>query len=389
MLAEQLERSRGIILQVYGGSPKKKGSLEDYFLKLSLTMQQEGYASIFVFNREIEEHLAKLYQDVGASIITIPDTIRRFDLAMINRFRKLFRELKPSLVNFHFGRACSNGLLAAYLSGVFNTVWTKHSFYERGPFYRSVPQLKILTSMILLQGLMAKRVIAVSDGIKKELLQYHIPDSKIARIYLGINLDRFGSASSISAIRQELGIAKEARIFSCISQARQEKGLEYLIRALPKVMEMFPDIKVLLVGGGPLTESLRELARQLLVDNHIVFCGVRNDVERIISASEFMVLPSLTEAQGLVILEAFACGKPVIASSVGGIPEVITDEVNGLLVPPKDVDSLAERMIRLLQDTKSRQRMGMAAVEKAKMFDVNIGVERTIELYHEVMNQHV
>lgn len=377
------------IIQVYGGSPKKKGSLEEYFLHLSARLYQEGFQCVFVFNREIEANLKQYYTEAQAKILVMPDTEKRFDIGMIMQFRRLFRSLRPALINFHFGRACSNGLMAARLAGIDATVWTKHSFYEKGPFYRSVPQYKILTSMILLQGLMAKKVIAVSDGIRKELLQYHIPESKIAHIYLGINLDRFGGSSSLSSLPQDLGIGKETRVVSCISQARPEKGLEYLICALPIVAEKYPNIRVLLVGGGPLTESLRVMARKLGVENSIVFCGVRNDVERIISSSEYLVLPSLSEAQGLVILESFACGRAVIASKVGGIPEIVEEGINGLLVPPKDAAALAERMIRLLHDDELRRRMGMAASEKSKPFNVDTGVTRTVELYREVMDYHV
>jgi glycosyltransferase involved in cell wall biosynthesis len=382
--------SRRIIIQVLGGSPKKKGSLEEYFLNLTSHLKQEGYTNVFVFNREIEVNLAKLYDEVGAEIIIVPDVARRIDLATIGRFVRIFKKLCPDLVNFHFaGSSCFNGLVAARMSGVPSTVWTKHSFNEKGPFYRKVSRIKTLTSMIFLNGLLAKKVIAVSDGVKKELLSYHLPETKISRIYLGVNLDRFGQVSTFSEPLQDLGIKEGERIISCISQARPEKGLEYLIRALPFVAQVIPNMRLLVVGGGPLTESLQLLARSQGVAEHVLFAGVRNDVERIINASEFTVLPSESEAQGLVVLESFACGRPVVASNVGGIPEIVTNEVNGLLVPSRDVDALARGIIHLLQDGELLKSLGMAAADKAKIFDVKSGVARTVDLYQEVMGQDV
>lgn len=377
------------ILQIYGGSPKKRGSLEDYFLRLALQLRQEGFASVFVFNREPEPHLAKLYREVGAEIVTVVDAGMQLDPTAVRNLWRLLREFRPSLVNFHFGSECSNGLVAARLAGIHNTVWTKHSLYANGPFYRKVPLLRLLTSMILFNGLLAKRVIAVSAGVAKELRCYHLPESKISRIYLGVNLERFSGTTGYSSPPRDLAIAEGERIVSCISQARPEKGLEYLIGALPQIISKVAAFRLLIVGGGPLTENLQRLARDLGVAAHITFCGVRDDVERIIAASEFTILPSLTEAQGLVILESFASGKPVVASNVGGIPEIVTDRVDGLLVPPMDVDALARQIAMLLQDKDMRRGMGMAAAEKAKEFDITAGVAGTVELYRNMTNPYV
>ena len=136
---------------------------------------------------------------------------------------------------------------------------------------------------------------------------------------------------------------------------------------------------------GPLTESLQALARELGVSDYVIFCGVRNDVEHILSISDFTVLPSLTEGLGLALLEAQAAGRPVVASNVGGIPELITHGVNGLLVGPHDVRGLVDAIGLLLKDGALLQRMGRQSADRAELFDVRRGVAQTISLYEELI----
>lgn len=386
MISISLKDCDRTIVQIYGGSPKKKGSLEEFFLRLSCQLREKGFRSVFVFNRECSPELANLFEEAGAHIEIIPDNARLLDPVAIVRFVRLYRKHRPTLVNFHFGAAYPNGLIAAWLASVRNTIWTRHSFYEKGPFYQSVSQWRIVKSRILWLGLLTRTIIAVSEGVKKELCCYHLPAAKIIRIYLGINLERFAIGTYSFTPPEQLGIETNERVISCISQARTEKGLEYLVRALPSVVERFPTLKLLIVGGGPLTDILKLLAQKLKIEKNVCFCGVRNDVERILSISEFTVLPSLTEGMPLALLESLAVGKPVIASNVGGIPEVIRDGEQGILVPPGDEKALATAINTLLSNVPRTQEMGKHAATRARAFDVKKGVAETIDLYQGIIN---
>ena len=377
------------IIQVYGGSPKKRGSLEEYFLRLTRELYKHGYKSVFVFNRKIDQELEKAYEDAGAKIILIANTEKRFNPTTVFRFWQLFYKVRPALVNFHFGRTSFNATISARICGINNTVWTKHSFNESGPFYQKLSIFKKLRSLIFLQGCLSKRIIAVSEGLKKELLLYHLPESKIVRIYLGVNLERFSRGAISSSTLLDLKIEGHHKVVACISQARPEKGLEYLIRAVPRVAEKIDNLKVLILGGGPLTEALEDLSVELGVQHNILFCGVRNDVEDIIALSEFTVLPSLTEGLPLALVESIASKKPVITTGVGGIPEAVTNGANGILIPPKDEEALAHAMIELLSAPNLLRKMSDDCAQKALQFDVRNGVEKTISLYKKVMKFNV
>lgn len=385
----KLKNKAKIVVHVYGNYPKKIGSIEEYYFALTRKLNEEGFKTIFIFTGLIDEVLKKRYDELGAEIIVVPGTLKRFDCSSLCKYWCFLRKVQPVLINVNFGRTSFNALVAAWLAGVTNTVWTKHSFVENGPFYQEVTTFRILTSLVSLTGYLSKKVIAVSEGMKKELCLYRVTTTKIVRIYLGINLERFKSLDVPTSILHEIGVQKGDRVISCISQARPEKGLEYLIRAIPRVVSEIESLKVLIVGGGPLTESLKELAVQLNVRKHIVFCGVRNDIEKVVAVSEFTVLPSITEGLGLVILESLAGGKPVVASNVGGVPEVVVDGQTGFLVPPRDEQALAEKIVLLFSDVELLEQMRINCFAKAKLFDVNVGAGQTIELYKDVIENNV
>jgi len=383
-----LDKER-FIVHIYGGYPKKRGSIEEYYFALTENLNKKGFKSIFAFSQQPDNALVRQYEDLGARIVILPTTQKRIDIPVIFAHAKLYREVRPAIVNVVFGRIGFNSLFAARLAGVRGTIWTKGSFEEKGPFYHKVSQLRTFASLIYLEGCLAKKIITVSDALKRELILYHIQESKIHRIYRGINLDRFTHSQMTQfAFLNELGISNEDLIISCISQARPEKGLEYLIRAIPPVISRFPAFKLLIVGGGPLTDELIYLSKKLNVEKHILFCGIRNDVENIIAASLFTVLPSLTEGLPLVSLESLAGGKPVIASNVGGIPEVITNGVNGYLVPPKDEIAIADRVLMLLSNPDLLRKMRIACLKTAAGFDVRQGAAKTADLYIKMLNEN-
>ena len=373
------------ILQVYGGSPKKRGSLEEYFLLLASELHRRGYASIFVVNRDFDPALMRLYERHYAHVVIVPDSERRVDVAVIERMIRLFRVTRPSLVNFHFGSLTANGLLAARLSGISNTVWTKHSFFAEGPYFMQMPQWRKWLSSIQFQGRLARKIVAISDGLKREVLLYGLPEEKIERIYLGIDLTRFRSENGSTELALELGIRSGERVIACVGQARQEKGLEHLIRAAKIAAGRKEALRLLLVGGGPLTERLQALAYELGIASQVTFCGVRNDVEKILSLCDFTVVPSLTEGLSLAALESQAAGKPVVGSRVGGIPEVVTDGVTGLLIPPGDDRALADALCRLLDDRLLLRRMSEESLNNSRGFDVEKGVADTVSLYERLI----
>jgi glycosyltransferase involved in cell wall biosynthesis len=150
------------------------------------------------------------------------------------------------------------------------------------------------------------------------------------------------------------------------------------------VLEAFPRVVFLIVGDGPLRGELEALTRALGVEKNVIFAGYREDVPRVLSVFDIKVLPSVTEGLPLAILEAMAMGKPVIATEVGGVKEILKDGETGFLVPPQDPEALSERIIYLLRNEDEARQLGIRAREESKKYDIDLCVRRLEELYFEL-----
>ena len=178
---------------------------------------------------------------------------------------------------------------------------------------------------------------------------------------MGINPSFFKRSSEVRDLRKRLGVGGKAILF--IGRLIDWKGTEYLIKALPKILETYPGTKLLLVGSGPQKRRLVTLSGSLGITNTVLFIGEvgQEELPKFYSLATVFVLPSIvndkgeTEGLGVVLLEAMACGVPVIGSNVGGIPDIISDGETGLLATPKDPDDLARKIIRLLSDETLRK----------------------------------
>ncbi|MBA7537543.1 D-inositol 3-phosphate glycosyltransferase [subsurface metagenome] len=165
------------------------------------------------------------------------------------------------------------------------------------------------------------------------------------------------------------------------------KGIDILIRAITTVIKSFPDLKVYIAGNGPQEDDLKNMVRELCLENHVRFLGVIYGEEKYwyFKACKLVVAPSRWDSQTITLPEAMASGKPTVASNVGGLPEVVENGKTGLIFESEDVDDLANKVLLLLQAKDLREKMGKAALEKAKGYDWNKIAERTTEVYREVI----
>jgi len=237
------------------------------------------------------------------------------------------------------------------------------------------------------------RVISVSE----EARQYHIaisgaPSEKVTTVYNGIDLSGFLNADQArerAAIRTELGIPVDANLLVTVAVLRPQKGIQFMIRALPAVLASNPDTYYLVVGGGSHESVLIEEVNQAGVQDRVIFAGMRKDVVRLLAASDIFVLPTLTEALPTVLAEAMAAKLPIIASGVGGVPEMVVDGQNGCLVEPAHLDGLAKASIYLLNHPEQRAAMGAEGWKIVNQkFNIEGQVDRLKELYLEQLQTY-
>lgn len=237
-------------------------------------------------------------------------------------------------------------------------VSTVHSSRFRSPADREL--LERITPKI-------NRLIAVSDAIVDKLVAEGRDTTAISRIYNGVDLERFDEATGGELIRAEFGIPADAPLAVVVGRLEPEKGHPTLIEAWPVVHHHFPSAHLLVVGEGSERDRLEGLAaahlRAEICCASVHFLGRREDVPQILAAANVVVMPSYREAQGLAIVEALAAHRPVVASNVGGIPEMIRSGENGILVPSQDPSALASAIGLLFRDRALANKLASAGHE--------------------------
>ena len=210
-------------------------------------------------------------------------------------------------------------------------------------------------------------LIAVSDAIVRKIVAENRDSTSVSKIYNGVDLERFDEAPGRDVVRKEFGIPVDAPVAVAIGRLEPEKGHPTLIEAWPLVHHHFPEARLLIAGEGSERDRLEGLAaahlRSELCCDSVAFLGRRDDIPAVLAAADVVAMPSYREAQGIAILEALAAERPVVASNVGGIPEMITDGVTGTLVPSHDPSALAAAIIELFTHPDRAAKLAAAGHE--------------------------
>lgn len=249
-------------------------------------------------------------------------------------------------------------------------------------------------------------LIAAANCIREALVRDNaISADHISVVGEGIDTTRFNPAVDGRLFRERWGIRPGELLIGCVGMLRPEKGQKEFIKAAAKACAEIPEARFVVIGdhkGGlsPFRESYRGLARKLFgydpwlpanpfqatVEKPFFMNGMETNIAEATAALDITVVPSLAEAQSRTAPESMCMGKAVIASRVGGLPEIIEDEVTGLLVPPGDVDALAGAIIRIVRDAALRQRLGKAALDKARgCFSLDVKMGETLRVYERVL----
>jgi glycosyltransferase involved in cell wall biosynthesis len=278
---------------------------------------------------------------VDVTVIDEPD-----DRLAVRTLADELAPFQPEIVHNHMYRAEVVGTRAALLLGEKGcrrpaVISTVHSSRVRCSEDRET--LRRLTPLM-------DRLIVVSKAIDRKVREEGRAGVPISLIYNGVDLQRYNHQQPCCTLHEEYLIPAEAQIVGVVARLEAEKGHRTLLEAWPLVLAAVPSARLLIIGEGSERDSLEAQVASLGIEDRVVFTGRREDVPAVTAALDVAVLPSYREAQGLSVLEAMALSRPVIASRVGGIPEMIEDGVSGLLVEPHDCDALAAGIVRLLTD---------------------------------------
>jgi len=247
--------------------------------------------------------------------------------------------------------------------------------------------VRILESDGLIDRFLAKfsSIIIVNSNAVKERFKWLKDKSRLEVIYNGIDLKKFSNSFKGEKIRKEFGFDIEMPIVTTIGRLDWYKAHQYFLQAAEKVKKIIPNVRFLIVGDGERRDYLENLVKELGISENIVFAGNRKDIPEILNAIDIFVISSVSEGFGRVVVEAMACEKPVVATRVGGIVEIVEDGITGKLVPPKNSEALAEAIIELLNNKEESKNMGIAGRKRAeRMFDIDENIKRTENLYKKI-----
>ena len=337
-----------------------------------------------------EEDLEARTRQVGVKFLVCEHLVRPIrpftDLKALWVLYRFMRQNRFDLVHTHTSKAGVIGRAAALLAGVPVIIHASHGHIYTG-FYGPLFS-RLLLWLDRLQSHWTDRIITLTArGLEEQVRMGIAPRSRFRVIPSGIDLSRFMQAAvSVEGRRAELGLPPSGPVLGMVAELDPRKGHAYLIQAMPAVLRAHPDARLLIVGQGPLEHELKAMIHELGLRDEIILTGHREDVPEILSLLDVFVLSSINEGMGRVIVEAMACARPVVASDLMGIPELVEDGLTGYLFRPRDADDLAAKIIELLDDPEKAEKMGLRGQAKVyPQYDEAVMVRAFEDVYQEVL----
>lgn len=363
LATEGLDPNRYDSLLVVGREGEREGSFEEYARSRAIPLE--------------------VLPSFGRSIHPIRDLVTFFTLL------RMMRRLRPDVVHTHTAKAGALGRLAARLTGVPVVVHTFHGSVFDGYFGPLASHLCVVAERILAK--LSDRVIAVSPKVAEELGRRRVADAeKIEVIRLGLELERFArTPRGLGGFRRELGIHRSVPLVGCVGRLVPIKDIPTVLSALEELSARLPGARLVLVGDGSERHALERSGRERGLAERVHFLGFRSDLEGIYSDLDLVVNASLNEGTPVALIEAMAAGAPVLATAVGGTPDLLEDGRLGRLVPPQDPGALAsgaEEILTGRRDTRATVERARASV--LRRFDARRLFADLDGLYGRLLRKH-
>ncbi len=304
----------------------------------------------------------------------------QFDLRLAVSIRDFVREKAIDVIHCHGYKSNFYGLFASVKN--IPAVTTNHNWL------RSHWRLKVYCFLDSLWIRYFGRIVAVSEGVKEDMLKFRVPEERIVVIDNGIDLDRFDREVSDEGVRKEFGLDGSIRVVGTIGSLGHEKGHLYLLRAARDIVRADESVRFLIVGDGPLREELTAEAAELGIEDKVVFTGYRKDIPELLSVMDVFVLPSVKEGLPMVLLEAMASKRPVIATRVGAVPKVVIHNKTGVLIDSGSPRELEISIRDLIGNGDKALQLGMNAYEAVKeRFSAAAMAGRYASLYNDLLHR--
>ncbi|HXT27657.1 MAG TPA: glycosyltransferase [Vicinamibacterales bacterium] len=317
----------------------------------------------------------------GLDLVPLTPTTE-MDLAAAWRLSRLIKQLGPDIVHAHDPHGVAMAALALSMSTQLAkpplVAARRVDFHLKGNAlsrwkYRQVDCF-----------------ICASDAIRAMLVADGVPAVRAVTVHEGIDLGRV-EAAPVADLHAELWLPHHAPLVGNVAALVPHKGQRHLIEAAAVVIQKVPDARFVIAGEGELRPQLERLIKERHLEKHVFLAGFRPDILSVHKAFDIFVMSSITEGLGTSLLDAMACGKPIVATTAGGVPEVVADGRTGILVPPRDHETMAAAIVKLLTEETARAEMGAAGLARVRtLFSAERMVQDTLAVYRRVaMHAHV
>lgn len=371
-----------------------KGGSPEIALSIAQRLDRDRYEVKLISGLTVEpqRHIKDYTEKTGVKVTFVTGLRREINpvkdfLAFLKLYWLIKRE-NPDIVHTHTSKAGILGRWAAELARVPIIIHMPHGHVFCG-YYGSLKS----KFLVLLERVTAKitdSIITLTEIGKEEHVKYGIGREKqFIPIHNGIELrDYLDLKVDVAAKKRQMNLASSSVVVGVFARLEPIKGHRFVLEAAALVVKDFPELKVLVVGSGSLRERLEEKAKKLNLTRCVDFLGTIDDIREVLPICDIVVLPSLYEGFGIVLIEAQAAGKAVVATKVGGIPEVVKDGETGILVPSRDPQAMAEAIITLLSDKERCYNIGEAGrAWVAPRFSAELMVGKIEQLYQNLLRK--
>ena len=360
----------------------------------------DKYEMVLVYGLSHESRMTELEKQIvesgietakmgGVEVLPLPPMVRRINpvkdiAALISLIRLIVRE-RPDIVHTHSSKAGLLGRMAAKLAKVPHIVHTPHGHVFYGHFGRLASRIFLWIEKFFSR--FTDRIVALTDGEKNDYEKLSVcPSEKLLKIHSGVDVAHYMKPNgNMVEKRRSLGLDQNGKVIGFVGWLLPIKGPEYLVKAMEFVWPEHPEASLVFAGKGDLDVDLRAQALRMNANGRIKFLGWREDINEIMPIFDMLVLPSLNEGMGRVLVEAMAAGKPVVASRVGGIPDLVIHGKTGFLVPPADEKALAAWIKKILDDPEKAWEMGQQGRKLCQQFSLEAMIEKLDDFYSDLI----
>ena len=365
------------VMHIEAGRHLYGGARQVLYLVEGLTARGHTNMVVCPIDSEIAQRLAH------TGMMVFPTQMSGdLDFAQIGRLRQLIEEQQPDVIHLHSRRGADwYGGIAARRFPEIPVVLSRRV---------DNPESKLLLGY---KYRLFDRVIAISNAIRNVLFEAGVPESKLRVVHSSVKTStwehRWDRLAFLKTFFPDLSSNNsDAPIIGMVAQLIPRKGHRFMIEALPTVLAKYPNAKLIFFGRGREQNNLTQLATELGVRDSVVFAGFRKDINHWLGCLDVFVHPPLAEGLGVAVLQAAAASLPIVASRVGGIVEIIENNISGYLVDPGEVEQISDGILRLLDNPTDAAEMGVAAHAKVvEQFSVDAMVEGNLKIYRELLDE--